>query len=328
MTGVTLIGGEERGAINPLTLLLGPLSYPEKEANLWDISRERREKLALKKHFLVRGIGWIDSLEVPVNALTLSPLRRDIFNRLPKRGPLWQTFSDEWGFVEGGSADLGVNSISKYLFKNSLDSYLSPKDQDARFFTLFRAVGFIVFLHEFATRWFNEEAYRDERRSAFKNYFGFDYFDGFVFRTAGIEPMIFKVGTLGDAYDEQLMGVAWRADGRRGRVFDRRLLKVKPDFASRFRAEVELPWKDDASTDVDTALVRIFVEERCADLNFMLNVADFSGKYFGTAPLRVRAGSDFYGPLSGILLERFIDIRGPVLEPRDAAITQQRTDSV
>ena len=291
---------------NPLALLLSPLTYPQPlGANLGQITDERRARLKKQKHFLVRGTGWLDGTKIPVTELNKSGYRTSVFTDLPTRGLLWQQFCVDWGFVRGDDASLGKNNISRFLSKNHVDSYLDPRDQDSRYFTLYRAIGFIAFLDSFAAKWFADRKQGRVRRKLFEDFFQFAYYEGFVFDVMAVEPIIYKLGSLGGSYDVKLMGAHWRDDPS----IDRAVLRPDPEFVSKFKAEVDLPWPQDRSIDAERVVRGIFVEERCTDLSFMLSVAAFTGRYFNAEAPPVRAGSELRGPFQGIVLERFVDIR-------------------
>ena len=273
---------------------------------------DRRENLKKQKHFLVRGTGWLSAAKIPVSRLSESDHRRTVFGGLPARGLHWQTFCEEWRYERGEEDSLGRNNISKYLANNSKANYLTNSEQETRFFTLYRGIGFIAFLDQFATEWFNDASLGAERRTWFAEYFHTDYYDHFVFDVMRIQPFIYKIGLLGDPYNHQLMGAAWHHEPSG----DRAKLKVADEqYLREFRREIDLPWPDDDSVAVETVVKALFVDELCSDFDFISRVAEFSGSFYGTAAPFVRAGKNFKGPVAGILPQRFVDISAPLSGP-------------
>lgn len=304
---------------DPLTLISAPLALGS-NASLTTMDAGRRKKLQSKRHFLVRGLGWLEGCHIPLDKLYKSDARKGVLDKLPTRSDAWKSFCHDWAY-DRKEADLGVGLVREYIAHNHPDTYLAINitKPDSRFLSLYRASGFAVTLDNFAQAWFENPLLGAQRREFFKNYFARDYGRGFVFSETTIEPVIFKLGNANDVFLERLFG-AWPLEPNtkiEAVPFDNK-------FLSSFETEIIAKFWPDTHTALISAkevLWAIFCEDRCSDIHFMTAVATHFGAFYETMPPAVRVGTNFQGPKKSIILQRFYDVlvvtppRWPVATP-------------
>jgi hypothetical protein len=112
---------------DPLALLSGPLALPP--APPFDITPPQRSLLVNRRHFLLRGAGWMQRVGMPVRELTNSPHKKAIYAHMAALGPAWRDFVADWWKPDKSETDvIGRNIISNFFKANRRKYYLSQME--------------------------------------------------------------------------------------------------------------------------------------------------------------------------------------------------------
>lgn len=315
--------GDPAAPTHPLETLSTPLTYPPIEGEaLWHLTPERQARLRGARHFLVRGADWIERLEMPVREFANSTHRDGIFGYMRTLGPDWAKFLDGWYRPDQGARDrIGQNIVSSYLASNTLERFLNPTDIRNRYFSLDRALAFLVLCHRVSLDWFSTKKGAKDHRRKFAETYKCDYYPAFVFDFMWIEPIIYKMGRLSEADQEALTGVPWPGADEPSIDIGFKSNLVT-DFQRHFSGDVQkiqFDWTKVAPEDV---LKAVFLQDRSADLMFMQELADFTARWLKRPnDGRCRHGNNFPGPVKGIVLERYLEIScAPLRMPRRSVL--------
>ena len=161
---------------DPLGLLSGPLALPPAPPS--DITPPpQRSLLVNRRHFLLRGAGWMQQVGMPVRELTNSPHKKAIYAHMAGLGPAWRTFVADWWTPDKSETDvIGRNIISNYFKANKRKYYLSQMELRHRYLSLDRAMALLVLCDLVAEDWFKDDKDGEARRKSFADAYGIPHY--------------------------------------------------------------------------------------------------------------------------------------------------------